>query len=232
MRWVSSLLVLAAFVGLVAFVTDPPLSNIALFWIVRNDVERKLGEPVAGNPDNWSKAKKGDLIYAGDFIRTQKQSFALIKFNDASTLRLGPSSEVQVYGDRTPAGTNVNGGDVGFTITKRKNRQFEFTTPTSVASIRGTRGLLTVSDDGTDLLTIVEGLVLLTNKFSNKSVQVGAGQTGESSKLGDITVRQSTQQDLDRLTKLNNEFNQQHKIEMWFRGNDGQLHEIIIETED
>ncbi|MFZ1080476.1 MAG: FecR family protein [Candidatus Kryptoniota bacterium] len=223
MRRAILILTLFIFAGSVAFKAATSPKNIALFWVIKNDVERKQS-------DNWSKAKKGDLIYGGDFVRTQKESFALIKFNDASTLRLGSSSEVQVYGDRDPNSANVNSGDVGFTLTKRKNDQFEFTTPTSVASIRGTQGLLSVSLDGTDALTIVEGLVQFTNKFSNKSTNVGAGQTGESSKDGDINVHQSTQQELSKLSQLDNQFNQQHRIEMWFRGSDGQLHEVIIDT--
>jgi len=231
MKKIISLMSLFIFAGLVGFMAVTPPSNIALFWIIKNDVEKKIGNPTQGKSDDWSKAKKGELIYGGDFVRTRKESFTLIKFNDASTLRLGPSSEVQVYGDKNPRSANVTNGDVGFTVTQRKTAQFEFTTPTSVASIRGTQGLLSVSIDGTDFITIVEGLVQFTNKFSNKSLNVGAGQTGVSSKDGSLNVHRSTQQDLGKLSQLDNQFNEQHKIEMWFRGSDGQLHEVIIETE-
>lgn len=218
--------VLFAFVASVAFMlAAPPTNNIALFWVVKNTVEKK------DSNGQWVSAKKGDLIYGGNFVRTQKESFALVKFNDASTLRLGSNAEVQIYGDKNPQSTNVSSGDVGFTMTKRTTGQFEFTTPTSVASVRGTEGILTVQLDGTDFLTIVEGLVKFTNKFSNKTLDVGAGQTGESSKDGGLNVHQSLQDDLNRLSHLDNQINQQqHKLEMWFRGNDGKLHEVIIET--
>jgi FecR protein len=219
--------VLFAFVASLAFVavTSTP-SNIALFWIVKNSVQKK------DSTDHWVKAKKGDLIYGGNYVRTEKESFTLVKFNDASTLRLGPDAEVQIYGERNPQSANVSSGDVGFTMTKRPNGKFEFTTPTSVASIRGTEGILSIQIDGTDFLTIIEGLVQFTNKFSNKTVDVGAGQTGESSRNGGLNVHQSTQEDLNRLSRLDNQFNlQQHKLEMWFRGKDGNLHKIIIETQ-
>jgi len=228
------LIVLFAFVSSIAFMMVTPLpmgsagtsSNIALFWLVKNSVEKK------DSTDQWVEAKKGDLIYGGNFVRTQKESFTLVKFNDASTLRLGPNAEVQIYGSKNPQSANVSSGDVGFTMTKRPNGQFEFTTPTSVASIRGTEGVLSIELDGSDFLTIVEGLVRFTNKFSNQSIDVGAGQTGESSKDGGLHVHQSTQDDLNRLSHLNNQFNQQqHKLEMWFRGSDGSLHEIIIDTQ-
>ncbi|HUI30410.1 MAG TPA: FecR family protein [Candidatus Acidoferrales bacterium] len=218
---------LFAFVASIAFmVATPSNSNIALFWVVKNTVEKK------DSTDQWVQAKKGDFIYPGNFVRTEKESFTLVKFNDASTLRLGSNAEVQIYGDKNPQSANVSSGDVGFTMTKRTNGQFEFTTPTSVASIRGTEGVVTVQMDGTDFLTIVEGLVQFTNKFSNKTIDVSAGQTGESSKDGGIDVHQSTQEDLNRLSQLDNQFNQQqHKLEVWFLGSDGKLHEVIIETQ-
>ncbi len=219
--------VLFAFVASVAFMmATPPSSNIALFWVVKNTVEKK------DSSDQWVKAQKGDLIYGGNFVRTEKESFTLVKFNDASTLRLGSNAEVQIYGDKNPQSANVSSGDVGFTMTKRVNGQFEFTTPTSVASIRGTEGILTVQMDGTDFLSIVEGLVQFSNKFSNKTIDVSAGQTGESSKDGGLNTHQTTQEDLNRLSQLDNQLNQQqHKLEMWFLGSDGKLHEVIIQTQ-
>ena len=108
---------------------------------------------------------------------------------------------------------------------------FRFTTPTSVASIRGTQGLIGVNLDGSDFLTIIEGLVMFTNKVSNVVDSVGAGYTAISYKDGTITVHKSTQQDIDRLNQLVKEFTgQQHKIEIWFMGSDGKLHKMTIQT--
>ena len=215
---------LFVFAGSLAFESASTPGNVALFWIIKNIVEKKQGD------QNWKNAKKGELIYGGDLVKTQKQSFALIKFNDASTLRLGPDAEVRVYGEDNPSSTNVTSGDVGFTMTKRKTKPFEFTTPTSVAAIRGTQGLLVVQLNGTDFLTILEGLVRFSNNFSHDTVDVGAGETGESSRDGTINVHKSTQADLERLAQLNSEFGK-HELKMQFRGSDGQMHEIIIDTQ-
>src|SRR5271157_1238308 len=96
-RSVILVVVLVTFVASVAFMlVAPPSNNIALFWVVKNTVEKK------DSNGEWIAAKKGDLIYGGNFVRTQKESFALVKFNDASTLRMGPSAEVQIYGDKNP----------------------------------------------------------------------------------------------------------------------------------
>ena len=57
-------IVLFIFVASVAFMmAAPPSNNIALFWVVKNSVERK------DSSDQWIKVKKGDLIYGGNYVR-------------------------------------------------------------------------------------------------------------------------------------------------------------------
>ncbi len=216
----------ALFVFAVSLAFKADSKNVALFWIIKNNVEKS-----AEGGKDWKSAKKGELIYDNDVVRTQKDAFALIKFNDTSTLRVGPSSEVEVYGENTPSSTNIKTGEVGFNMAKQKDKPFQFTTPTAVASIRGTEGFFAVQINGTDFLTIIEGLVRLSNRFSNDTVDVGAGETGESSGDGKISVHKSTQDDLNRLSQLNNLFGQKHELKMQYRGSDGQMHEIIIETQ-
>lgn len=216
---------LFVFVASLAFEMVSTPSTVALFLVIKNRVEKKQTD------QSWKTAKKGEVIYGGDMVRTQKQSFTLIKFTDASTLRMGPDAEVQIFGKNLPETANVSGGDVGFKMQKRENNPFEFTTPTSVASIRGTQGLLVVQLDGTDFLTIIEGLVRFSNKFSHDTVDVGAGETGVSSRNGNISVHKSTQADLNRLSQFNNLFGQSHELKMQFRGTDGRMHEIIIKTQ-
>ncbi len=219
------ILLSALFVFAVSLAFTADTKNVALFWIIKNSVEKKQGDK------GWEAAKKGELIYGNDIVRTQKRAFALIKFNDTSTLRVGPNSEVQLYGENNPSSTEIQNGEVGFSMAKQKDKPFQFTTPTAVASIRGTEGLLAIQINGTDFLTIIEGLVRFSNKFSNDTVDVGAGETGESSADGKISVHKSTQDDLNRLTQLYNLFGQKHELKMQYRGSDGQMHEIIIETQ-
>lgn len=213
-----------AFAASLAFTAASP-SNVALFWIIKNKVQKSPQDK------DWKSAKKGELIYGGDYVRTQAKSFALIKFNDSSTLRLGPEAKVHINGVDNPSDTYVDQGDVGFTMAKRKYKPFEFTTPTSVASIRGTQGILIVGLTDSDFLTIVDGLVQFINRVSNDTVMVGAGQTGVSSRSGQISVHKSTKSDLDRLAQLNNQFGREHELKMQYRDSNGQLHEIIIKTQ-
>lgn len=224
-RNLAVLLALFVFAASLAFEAASTPASVALFLITRNKVEKKQAD------QGWKSAKKGEIIYGGDQVRTQKKSFALIKFSDNSVLRLGPSSEVQIYGEDLPSSAEVTSGDVGFTMEKREKNPFRFTTPTSVASIRGTKGLLVVQLSHTDFLTILEGLVQFINRFSNDTVDVGAGQTGVSSSNGQISVHTSTTADLDRLAQLTKQFGQQHELKLQFRDSNGKMREIIIDTQ-
>ncbi len=215
-----------AFVTSLALVEAGPPNPIAMFLIIKNRVEKGKTE------EKWVKAKQGDVLYGDDYVRTFDKSFTLVSFTDLSTLRIGPNAEVQLQGERVPGKATVQKGEVGFKMEKRETGQFEFITPTSVASIRGTDGVLIAQVNGTDFLTILQGLVQMINLISHDTVNVGAGQTGTSSNNGTITVRKSTKADLDRLSQLDGQLGQLHKLKMWFRDSNGKEHEIIIETKE
>lgn len=219
-------LVLLCFFVMTAYHFIPNTSAVALFWIIKNNVEKK-------HESNWTAARKGEIIYSGDLVKTDEKSFALVKFNDASTLRVGPKTEVEVFGEKIPGSAHVNSGVVSFDIKKRERERFEFTTPTSVASIRGTEGVLNVGMDGSDFLTILKGLVVLTNSMSKKSVEVRDGETGESKRDGSILVRPSTPDDLKKFESLRDQLEiKEHRLEFQYLDREGKLHKLIIEYED
>ena len=183
----SSALLATVFLG---FVPPSGDNSIALAVKVIRDVSRK-GEKI-----DWTSAKKGDELYSGDQVRTADRSIAIVKFKDGSMLRVRESSELKLFG-KTDNGifsktVNVSKGEFSFDIQKQSgNEKFTFSSPTSVAAIRGTEGTFSSSATG-DQLVVLEGLVNFLNTLSNKDVNVGAGQTAVSNSDGTIYVRQST----------------------------------------
>jgi hypothetical protein len=90
----------------------------------------------------------------------------------------------------------LNGGAFGFEVKKQKqNEQFQLTSPTSVASIRGTKGKMS-GGLGNDTLVVTEGLVNFKNNSSGNDVDVAAGFIGFSLQDGTITSRKATTQEL------------------------------------
>jgi len=83
-------------------------------------------------------------------------------------------------------------GNVAFDVKKQATEQFRFSSPISVASIRGTRGGYSTSQDSVDQLIINEGLATLTNLLSHLSQDVSTGQVGITYGNGQIQVQNST----------------------------------------
>jgi len=110
----------------------------------------------------WTKVKIGQPLYTGDEIRTGSKSLALVKFTDNSILRVRENCTIKIYADKNnkqiSKNTYIGSGDVNFKVTKQENEEFQFTTPTMVASIRGTEGVIGVDENGS-YLALEKGLV-------------------------------------------------------------------------
>ena len=152
-------------------------------------------------PQDWAKALKGDALISGDQVQTGQKSLAVVKFADNSIIRVRELSLLTISGQSGEPGAlsktvQLNGGTFGFDVKKQKqNEQFRLTSPTSVASIRGTKGKLS-GGQGNDTLVVSEGLVNFKNNVSNKDVDVPAGYIGFSNQDGTVTSRKATDQEL------------------------------------
>lgn len=149
----------------------------------------------------WQEAIPGDRLRSGQQVRTDDKSVALIRFADESKLIVREKSIVEIKGtvqgkqilDRN---VHMTRGKIAFNVNKGEQEQFRFSSPISVASIRGTDGAF-ASLDSLDILIILRGLATLTNLVSNQSQDVGSNQTGTSDNQGNLNVGQSSQQDID-----------------------------------
>ena len=155
----------------------------------------------------WLKAAKGDPLGSGDQVQTDVKSLAVVKFIDNSIVRVREQSELTISGESTTPRSlskdiHMTQGAFGFDVKKQKqNEQFRFTSPTSVASIRGTKGKRSCGPLGDTLLTL-EGLVNLLNSISNKDLDIPAGYIGFCFPDGSISSRKATQEELDDAANL------------------------------
>jgi len=169
----------------------------AIIIKVKNDVERKT--PTTA----WTKALTLSELKAGHEVRTMEKSFALIKFADESKVAVREKSLLTVQGE--VEGRRILNRDVFiergravFDIKKQQTEQFRFSSPISVASIRGTEGGTGFDPGpGSSDLTIIVGEALFTNTQTNCEVTVGAGQTGLTDTSGQCSSRGATQGELN-----------------------------------
>ena len=146
---------------------------------VVKDVERR-----SSSTSGWSKAMLLSELKAGYEVRTQEKSFAMIKFADESKVAVREKSIITIQGE--VAGNKILNRDVYiergraiFNIKKQETEQFRFTSPISVASIRGTEGG-TGFDPGTTTsdITLITGVAEFTSTRTECKIVVLAGQTG------------------------------------------------------
>lgn len=159
--------------------------------------------------NDWQIARPGVTLSSGDRVKTGEASVAVIKFKDNSLVLVRERSVLTVTGATKGSlfskSVNVENGAVEFNIKKqRSDEEFRFSSPTSVASIRGTGGQF-VSCLLSDTLTLIEGAVVLTNLLSFESVDIQAGYTGISNPDGTIFVRIASPDELSRASGASRE---------------------------
>jgi hypothetical protein len=159
---------------------------IAIVMKIVKDVNFKKGEEGA-----WTAIKIGQALATGDEIKTGAKSLALIKFTDNSILRVRENCTIKIYADKNnkqvSKNTYIGKGDVNFEVTKQQNEEFQFTTPTMVASIRGTKGLIGVEDDGSSSLLVEEGSVdFMSTVGDQKKGNVRGGNFAQVDKEGQV----------------------------------------------
>jgi len=199
----------------------------AIVLKAKNDVTRR---PPNGQ---WEKAVPLDPLGAGHQIRTGAASFTLIRFADETKLVIREKSIVEISGDPEARTVNTNKGGLAFDVKKQDQDEFRFTSPTSVASIRGTTGNWNVLEDGTSEIAILTGSAALTNLQTGASQNVGAGQLGTSDAQGNLGVRNLTpfeQRNID--TALGGQPTQTRTLRIIGRDANGQRTVITIEWEE
>jgi hypothetical protein len=130
----------------------------------------------------WKPARVGMMVKMGWNIRTYIESSADIEIETGTLIRVGENSVVTLSKMMTDKQAGVSRSDVKLATGKiwanvkkltNTKSEFEFETPTAVASIRGTRLGLSVDKEGTQL-DVYEGLVVVRPRGgSGKDVAVG-----------------------------------------------------------
>lgn len=185
--------------------TPPADSPVAIMMKVVKDVTFKRASA------DWSTAKIGAALSTNDEIKTGSQSLALIKFTDNSILRVRENSTLKIYADKTDKdiskNTYIDKGKVGFQVNRQGNEEFKFTTPTMVASIRGTEGILEIGDFGTLFALLSGSANIQATQGERQSGTVTSGFYVTVSNNGQITLNPvaNNQQIQNQLQNNNNQ---------------------------
>jgi len=177
-------------------------ATVAVLKKIVQDVSHK-----SPNVDDWENAQKGTPLKSGDGIKTGERSLAVISFLDGSVLLVRAESIVHVYGKvdkgKEDKETHIQSGLVGFKVKKQaEDEEFNFTTPTGLASIRGTEGFFKVDLDQT-MLVVHEGIIDVRGLNGEKqSGTVSAGNTAIIKADGTVKIDKTTKSNLNLLDKV------------------------------
>lgn len=139
-------------------------------------IARKSGEEVRFvDVSSWRFVDLAQDLLSGDILRTNATGALAVLFSDHTQIRLGRNTALRVK--RMGTGTDTNLELQSGTIWARAERGGQgltIDTPAATAAIRGTDWTLTVAGDTTSL-TVLEGVVELSNELGSVTVKQGEG---------------------------------------------------------
>ena len=150
------------------------------------------GEVILTHKEEDLNVKDGTELENKDVLESKDESFAVIKFIDGSSvIKLFPNSILTINTEKTNGKLNKRStmklGELWAKVTKNTG-EFIIDTPTTVVSVKGTKFVLSVDENGfTDLYTL-EGVVNMKNKKDNNEVDVGAGNKAHSTGENKIVI--------------------------------------------
>ena len=133
---------------------------------------------IKNNPGEEVEATLGMLLVGGDTVKTGEESYSAVIFqDDGSRVKLGENSQLTLNAERDKKKLKKrlflgSGGKIWAKITKKRGTDFQVKTPTSVASVKGTRFSMEEAATGT-FVWVYEDSVFLKNGDAEKEVQTG-----------------------------------------------------------
>ena len=125
---------------------------------------------------DWRSAKPGMPLEVGDQLYTREESFAEIKYSIGTVLRMDEKTKITIDSStEKTVKTKSAIGSVWVNMKKliSKGRQFEVSTPTAVAAIRGTVFDMSCVPDSASYVAVFEGKVAVgpTDELKKKIEQ-------------------------------------------------------------
>jgi outer membrane receptor protein involved in Fe transport len=124
---------------------------------------------------DWAPATPNQELQTGDRVRTGLKSRATLRLSDLSVVRLDQLTVLEIrasQGEAEKAGLGLKGGSTYF-FNRDRPGTTRFETPTASGAIRGTEFNLAVAEDGTTVVTLLDGEVLLTAEQGSLSLKSG-----------------------------------------------------------
>ncbi len=143
-----------------------------------------------------SKLIPGNPLHDRDVIRTGEGGFAASMYlDDRTIIKITENTEYVIGGTRTPDGIDksiaMNYGTLHASVAKQEGKEFLISTPTSVASVKGTDFTVISDPEFGDSFLIFTGVVEVTNSVTGEVSEVNEGETAVSTPEGELEVEET-----------------------------------------
>jgi len=180
--------------------------SVALVMKKKGDVKYK---PFSSK-DSSSDLEMSKSLFNQDQILTGSDGFTKVVYlDDGSNIKVHRDSEVYIQGSiknrRIIKQMNIAQGKMKFDINYQESTDFKVVTPTSVATIKGTRFWVDCRGDDGDSFIGLAGKVNIKNLESGKVVQLEPNTTVNSSPDGTLLVMPTKLLELQVLEQMEDE---------------------------
>lgn len=220
-RWLSFVLILS--ISLL-FGAD----KVAMAVKVKGDVKVYKVDTADG-----ISLKPGTPIHDQDkIVSNGKKSSAMIMFlDDKSILKIRENSQFVVGGKKSPEGIskniNLGYGKMTVNVSPQKGKQFVVSTPTSVASVKGTEFFISSDPTDGDQFILFSGLLEVENGVSGQIINMTEGETANSSPDGDLESHETTEEEMEESEEEDS--GQVNELRFQFEDESGNTKEVIIQ---
>ena len=162
-----------------------------------------------------SKGLSSDLkmtksLFNQDQILTGLDGFTKVVYlDDGSTIKIHRESEVYIQGSiknrRIIKQINITQGKIKFVINPQESTDFRVVTPTSIATIKGTRFWVDCRGDDGDSFVGLTGIVEVKNTESGQVIRLEPNNTVNSSPDGSLNIIPTKPLDLQVLELMEEE---------------------------
>ena len=165
--------------------------------------------PYDKNKQN-KKINISESLFNQDLIKTGKDGFTkFVYLDDGSAIKIHKDSEVYIQGNidkrKIIKQINISTGKLKLDIENQQLAEFKIVTPTSVASIKGTRFWVDVNGKKGDVFHGLSGIVEITNNITGNKIELTENTTATSLPDGTLEIKKTINRELIQLEILEEE---------------------------
>lgn len=161
-------------------------------------VSRMRGEVKIHTRRGWKSLDPQRQITPGEIIRTGKDGYIELIFNDGSTINLDANTSLVLDSvDAETSNYRLLLGRIKANIKRLNRRRYRIRTPTAVLGVRGTEFIVESDGAGASAVVVLEGEISFAAIDSEESTVIRAGEF--SAVRADGTLTAATKIDVSRL---------------------------------